>query len=125
MKLVKLYANKNFKNVEFTPEFNVVLATIFEKKKKKDTHNLGKTSLIHVINFILLGSFNENVFGNSIFQGVVFYGELSLNSGKYLVVRRDIDTNTKISFKINDTRITEFTIPQSWDEENLPFKKAR
>jgi uncharacterized protein YydD (DUF2326 family) len=125
MKLVKLYANKNFKNVEFNPEFNVVLATIFEKKKKKDTHNLGKTSLIHVINFILLGSFNKSVFGNSIFEGVVFYGELLLNSGKYLILRRDIDTNTKISFKVNDAQSDGFKAPQSWDDENLPFDKAR
>lgn len=55
MKLVKIYANKSFKNIEFHSQFNVVMATIFDKKSKKDTHNLGKTSLIHVINFILVG----------------------------------------------------------------------
>lgn len=125
MKLVKIYANKNFKNIEFESEFNVVMANIFEKQKKKDTHNLGKTSLIHVINFILLGSFNKKIFGNKIFNGVVFYGELALNNGNYLIVKREIDTNTKISFKISDTKSKGFVIPQSWDDENLAFDKAR
>jgi uncharacterized protein YydD (DUF2326 family) len=125
MKLVKIYANKNFKNIEFESEFNVVIATIFEKQKKKDTHNLGKTSLIQVINFILLGSFNKKIFGNKIFNGVVFYGELALNNGNYLIVKREIDTNTKISFKTNDTKYKGFVIPQNWDDENLAFEKAR
>lgn len=125
MKLVKIYANKNFKNVEFEPKFNTVLATIFEKNKKKDTHNLGKSSLIHVINFILLGSLNKKIFGHKIFHGVVFYGELALNDGRFLIIKREIDTNTKISFKINASKTQGFTIPQSWDDENLAFDKAR
>lgn len=125
MKLVKIYANKNFKNVEFEPEFNTVLATIFEKNKKKDTHNLGKSSLIHVINFILLGSLNKKIFGHEIFLGVVFYGELALNDGRFLIIKREINTNTKISFKINASKTQGFSIPQSWDDENLAFDKAR
>lgn len=125
MKLVKIYANKNFKNVEFEPKFNTVLATIFEKNKKKDTHNLGKTSLIHVINFILLGSLNKKIFGHKIFHGVVFYGELALNDGRFLIIKREIDTNTKISFKINTAKTQGFTIPHSWDDENIAFDKAR
>lgn len=125
MKLVKIYANKNFKNIEFNPKFNVVLATINDKLNKKDTHNLGKTSLIHVINFILLGSFNKKIFDNNIFQGVSFYGELQLNNGQYLTIRREIDTNTKISFKISDNKSHSFNLPTEWDEENLPFEKSR
>lgn len=125
MKLVKIYANKNLKNIEFEPEFNVVIATISEKQKKKDTHNLGKTSLIHVINFILLGSFNKKIFGNKIFNGVVFYGELALNNGSYLIIKREIDPNTKISFKINDTKTKGFLIHKNWDDENFAFDKAR
>ncbi|UZT96310.1 DUF2326 domain-containing protein [Chryseobacterium fluminis] len=125
MKLVKIYANKNLKNIEFNPKFNVVLATINDKLNKKDTHNLGKTSLIHVINFILLGSFNKKIFENDIFRGVIFYGELKLNNGQYLTIRREIDTNTKISFKIDDNKSQNFNPPIIWDEENLPFDKSR
>jgi uncharacterized protein YydD (DUF2326 family) len=125
MKLLKIYANKNFKNIEFEPEFNVILASTQEKNKKKDTHSLGKTSLIHVINFILLGSFNKKIFGNEIFKGVVFYGELALNDGKYLIIKRGIDTNSKLSFKINEVKSQDFKILESWDEENVSFDKAQ
>ncbi|SIR07650.1 DUF2326 domain-containing protein [Chryseobacterium sp. RU33C] len=125
MKLVKIYANKNFKNIEFNAKFNVVLAIINDKLNKKDTHNLGKTSLIHVINFILLGSFNKKIFENAIFNGVIFYGELKLNSGQYLTIRRGIDTNTKISFKLSDDKSKSFDAPSIWDEENIPFEKSR
>lgn len=125
MKLVKIYANKNFKNIKFDSKFNVVLATITDKVNKKDTHNLGKTSLIHVINFVLLGSFNKKVFGNDIFKDVVFYGEIELNDGRYLIIRRSIVNNTKISFKINNRKSIGFLVPDNWDEENLAFEKSR
>lgn len=125
MKLVKIFANRNFKNVEFNSSFNVVLAEISNLKDKKDTHNLGKTSLIHVINFILLGGFNKKIFGNKIFKGMVFCGEIELNNGNYLIVKRAIENNTKISFKISKTKNQGFEIPNDWDEENVAFEKSR
>ena len=42
-----------------------------------------------------------------------------------MILRREIDTNTKISFKINDRKSNGFIIPESWDEENLAFDKSR
>lgn len=125
MKLVKIFANKNFKNVEFNSSFNIVLAEISNLKEKKDTHNLGKTSLIHVINFILLGGFNKKIFGNKIFKDMVFFGEIELNNGNYLIIKRAIENNTKISFKINKTKNQGFEIPNDWDEENIAFERSR
>jgi uncharacterized protein YydD (DUF2326 family) len=66
MKIVKVYSNKNFKNIEFKENFNAIIAFI-QSKEKKDTHNLGKTSLIRVIDFLLLASIDKNkdkLFGN-------------------------------------------------------------
>lgn len=127
MKLVKVFSNKNFKNVQFNEHFNVVLATITDTINKKDTHNLGKTSLVHVINFLLLSKFEngKGLLGNKIFAEQIFYLEISLNSGKYLVIKRAIDAPTKISFKLNDTQLTDFTAPSTWTEEDLPFEKAK
>ena len=126
MRIVKIYANKNFRNIEFNSLFNVVLATIFDRVKKKDVHNLGKTSLIHVINFLLLGSFDSKVFGNKkVFTGVIFYGEIELNNGQFLTIRREINNPTKISFKLSDLRTIGFNPPQSWDVENVAFDKSR
>lgn len=126
MKISKIYSNKNFKNIEFNERFNAIVAFI-ESDKKEDTHNLGKTSLIRVIDFLLLSSFDKNtdkLLGNDIFIGQEFYGELKLNSGKYLLIKRSINTPTKISFKLNDSKLNNFELDIDWDEE-LTLKKAK
>ena len=126
MKISKIYSNKNFKNIEFNENFNAIVAFI-ESDKKEDTHNLGKTSLIRVIDFLLLSSFDKNtdkLLGNDIFIGQEFYGELKLNSGKYLLIKRSINTPTKISFKLNDSKLNNFELDINWDEE-LTLKKAK
>ncbi|MCD6578393.1 DUF2326 domain-containing protein [bacterium] len=127
MKIVKVYSNKNFKNIEFKENFNAIIAFI-QSKEKKDTHNLGKTSLIRVIDFLLLASIDKNkdkLFGNDIFIGQSFFGEFKLNSGKYLVIKRSVDTPTKISFKTNTTKLENFQTNLIWDIEDISFKKAK
>ena len=60
MKISKIYSNKQFTNIEFNEDFNVIVGKIFDKsKKEKDTHNLGKTALIFVIDFLLLKEFDR------------------------------------------------------------------
>ena len=127
MKIIKLYSNKNFKNIEFNENFNAIIAYI-QSNKKKDTHNLGKTSLIRIIDFLLLSKINKNkdkLFGNSIFIGQSFYGEFKLNNGKFLIIKRDVDTPTKISFKLNEVKLSSFTTNILWDEEDISFNKAK
>lgn len=126
MKISKIYSNKNFKNVEFNEKFNAVIAFI-ESNKKNDTHNLGKTSLIRVIDFLLLSSYNnktDRLLGNNLFIDQDFYAELKLNNGKYLVIKRCINTATKISFKLNSSKLNGFKFNINWDEE-LTLKKAK
>ncbi|SHI72976.1 Uncharacterized protein YydD, contains DUF2326 domain [Tangfeifania diversioriginum] len=105
--------------------FNVVLARISDMESKDDAHNLGKTSLVHVINFLLLGKFNKNFFENELFNGQIFYGEIELNSGKFLILRRQVDFPTKISFKLNENKQNDFNVPESWDYEDIGFEKAQ
>jgi uncharacterized protein YydD (DUF2326 family) len=113
--------------VRFDEHFNVVLAEIQDKTKKKDTHNLGKTSLIHVINFLLLSAFSKKkgLLSNDVFAGQTFYLEIQLNSGKYLVIKRSINAATKISFKLNDIQLPDYTPPADWDSVDLPFNEAK
>lgn len=128
MKLVKLFANDNFKNIEFSSDFNVIIATIFDKAKEKDTHNLGKTSLIRVIDFLLLAKYSgeiKKLFDRPLFAHQEFYGEFLMNDGKYLVIRRCIDKPTKISFKLSINALEGFIAPEHWDEEDLPFERSR
>lgn len=127
MKLVRVFSNKNFTNIKFDERFNVVLATIQDVANKKDTHNLGKTSLVRVIDFLLLGEFSKKkgLLSNEFFGGQVFYLEILLNSGRFLVIRRSIDGATRISFHIDDIPLNDFIAPTSWDEEDLAIDKAK
>ena len=127
MKLIKVFSDGPFKNVKFNEGYNIVLATIHDKENKKDTHNLGKTSLLVVIDFLLLSTFTNKspILANPIFSTQTFFLELLLNSGKYLVIRRGIEKPSKISFKLNEIPLTNFDIPTEWDEENVAFEEAK
>ncbi len=131
MKLVKIYTNgKPFHNTRFNPGFNVILGEPKERKnKEKDTHNLGKSLLIDLLDFLLLKEINsvrDHIFKKhkAKFAGYVFYLEIKLNSGKFLVIRRGIDKRSKISFKLNPTELDGFDQAPRWDHENLPLDKA-
>lgn len=126
MKIRKIYSNKNFKNIEFNEKFNAIVASK-QSSEKKDTHGLGKSTLIRVIDFLLISSYNKNtdkLLGNNLFIGQEFYGEFKLNNGKYLVIKRSINSATKVFFKLNDYILDGFNLDIEWDEE-LTFKKAR
>ena len=127
MKLLKIFSDKNFQNVCLNEHFNVVLAKTQDKVSKTDTHGLGKTSLIRVIDFLLLGRFDakKGLLSNKIFYGQTFYLEIKLNDEQYLVIKRSINTPTLISFKLNNVALADFTPPQSWDNIDLTFDKAK
>lgn len=131
MKLCKIYSDQenHFHNIEFHDGLNVILAQITDKSKtEKDTHNLGKTLLISVIDFLLLKSISNKhqyFLTKGGFEGQSFFGELRLNDGKYLVIRRGVDAPTKISFKVNDQRLRGFQTKFDWDKEDLPFEEAK
>ncbi len=127
MKLIKVFSDGPFKNVKFNEGYNIVLATIHDKENKKDTHNLGKTSLLVVVDFLLLSTYTNKspILANPIFSTQTFFLELLLNSGKYLIIRRGIEKPSKISFKLNEIPLTNFDIPTEWDEENVAFEEAK
>ncbi len=127
MKLIKIFSDGQFKNVKFNEGYNVVLATIHDKENKKDTHNLGKTSLLVVIDFLLLSTFTKKspILANPIFSTQTFFLELLLNSGKYLIIRRSLEKPSRISFKLNDVPLGDCEIPTEWDQENVAFEEAK
>lgn len=127
MKLIKVFSDGQFKNVSFNHGYNIVLATIHDKTNKRDTHNLGKTSLLVVIDFMLLGTYGKTfpVLSNQTFENQTFYLEILLNSGHYLIIKRSVAKASRISFKLNETALTDYTAPNEWDKENVAFKTAR
>lgn len=133
MKLSKLYSNKKgFKNIEFNLKgLNIIYADVSTPTDhKKNSHNLGKTLLSRIIDFLLLKGSPNNRFlastgGTNKFSEYVFYLEIKLNSGFFLTIRRSVRESSKISFSFSNQRTENFIPPQNWDEEELSFAKAK
>lgn len=127
MKLSQLYSNKSFKNIIFNDGVNLVLAKVTKKLDlNKDSHNLGKTTLISVIDFMLLKEVKEDhmfKIYHEKFSGYVFFLEVLLNQGEYLTIKRAVDAPTKVSFKVTKVS-TNLLFEEDWDKKNISFEKA-
>ncbi len=129
MKLSQLYCNDNrFHNVKFNLGVNLVLGKVFRKyDTDKDSHNLGKSTLVDLLDFMLLKEVDQyHIFRrfSGLFSGHVFYLEIILPNGKYMTIRRSVAEATKISFLTTETSIV-CGDATTWDKEGLPFKSAK
>lgn len=135
MKLSKLYCNdEKFKNIKFNLKgLNVIYADVKSQPiEKKNSHDLGKTKLAELIDFLLIKEIDRKHFllktkeqGTSIFDDFIFYLEVQLNSGKYLTIKRSVGQHTKTSFSLSFSSTHNFTPPTIWVHENLGYKKAK
>lgn len=132
MKLSKLYSNKPdlFKSVTFESGLNVVLAEIrLPENKNKDTHNLGKTTLGYLLNFVLLAKRNPKFFlfkHSDLFKNFVFFLEIELLNGSYITVRRSVENASKVSFRKHEADRQNFVdSPETaWNHLDVPFKRS-
>ncbi len=133
MKISKLYCNKPdlFGPIEFLPGLNVVMGEIrLPENRKKDTHNLGKTTLCRLLDFGFLEGRDPKFFlfkHFDLFKDFIFFLEIELADASYLTVRRGVEEATKISFKKHEARHQDFSsLPEgSWDHLELLFERAR
>jgi uncharacterized protein YydD (DUF2326 family) len=133
MKLSRLYSNRPevFQSVEFSAGLNVVIAEIrVPENRKKDTHNLGKSTLGRMLDFCFLAGRDAKFFlfkHLDKFKDFVFFLEIELADASYLTVRRSVEEATKISFKKHQARHQDFsTLPDSeWDHVEMAFERAR
>lgn len=124
MKFMQIYSdNSKFKSFRFNEGLNVILGKItHEENRKIDTHNLGKSTLISVLDFMLLKCIDKNhMFKKHIdkFKDFTFFLEIKLNSGKYITIKRSVKNNTKISFKIHSNKYQNYINETHWDYEDL------
>lgn len=131
MKIRRIYCSdeSQFHNMVFVDGFNVIQAEITDRSdEKKDTHNLGKTLLINLIDFLMLkqiASKKKFFLTKGGFEGQVFFAELQLNSDRYLIIRRSVDAPSKISFRRSKKAIQSFNANLVWDEEDMALGKAQ
>lgn len=129
MKLVRIYANKLFHNIKFSETgLNVILGQITNRQiKSKDTHNLGKTLLCDLIDFMLLKKTDKDIFllKHEEFEGCVFFIEILLNDSSYLVIRRSVDEPQRVCLKKSTQPLNSFDITISeWDYEDITIPDA-
>jgi uncharacterized protein YydD (DUF2326 family) len=133
MKLSKLYTNRPdlFEPLTFNSGLSVVLAEIrLPENRKKDTHNLGKTTLGQLIDFGLLAGRKPNFFlfrHSELFREFVFFLEIEILDSSFVTVRRSVEHHSRIAFKRHATPGMDLTdLPEaSWDHSDVPFDKAK
>ena len=108
MKLSRLYTNdpELFPDIAFRGGFNVVFARVENPlAEEEDSHNLGKSFLIRVIDFALLGGIdkshpfrkNSDRFGH-----LVFYLEVETPDGQFVTVRRAVTGRASIFVEVRE-----------------------
>lgn len=122
MRLIKLYSNNSlFRTVQFKRNLNLVLGIINNPDDiENDAHNLGKTTLIKLIDFMLLKSVDKKFFLLKCpdFLNDIFYLEVQNNDNKFITIRRSVLKNTKISLKYSNNDITCDELTE-WDYTDL------
>lgn len=125
MKINKIYSNKEIMEpVLFKDGLNIILGDIKGTGTLKDEHNLGKTSLVHLIDFLLLKRVTkENIFGRfkNKFEGWIFFIELKLPSGKFLTIKRAVSKANVVSFKEHTVPDQDYSKEEEWDYDEMPM----
>lgn len=126
MKLSKLYCNdKRFKTVYFKEGFNLILGNV-NNKNKNDTHNLGKTTLVEIINYMLLKKKNHFFSGKTkeeIFKEFEFFLEVELDKS-FVTIKRSIK-NPKISLQVHNEKNQDFIDFENWDFKDIKLDIAK
>jgi uncharacterized protein YydD (DUF2326 family) len=101
--------------------------------REGDSHNLGKTTLIALIDFLLLKDItnSENFLDKhkERFKDFVFFMELALHDGGFVTIRRAVGTPTRIGLKrtaasLPDARTVDADAWDHWDIALAPARQA-
>jgi uncharacterized protein YydD (DUF2326 family) len=133
VKLRALYSNRDdrFSPISFRDGLNVVFAQVRDPAVlERDSHNLGKTFLIDVIDFALLGDLEkEHPFRVHVdlFGEFVFFIEVRTHAGKYVTVRREVKPRQRISMNVSaDSGGRLCDVPTAnWSFPSLTLQGAR
>lgn len=132
MKLSLLYANdpQLFPQIVFNESLNVIFAQVTNPVDlNRDSHNLGKTFLISVIDFALLGDIDKNHPFRTVkeFSDLVFFLCIRTNSGNFVTVKRPVTAKKNVAIHIDRVEVQDLSgLPDlDWTESNLSLDRAR
>nr|WP_294564569.1 DUF2326 domain-containing protein [uncultured Rhodopila sp.] len=137
MQISRIYSNKPniFPSIEFNyradaVRLNVVYGEVHHPADEKRTsHNLGKTTLLHLIDFMMLkGQSSEHfLFAHKErFETFIFFIEIALNDGSYATIRRSPAAATKIALKKHSEPGLKFAdvAEDFWDHADIAIENA-
>jgi uncharacterized protein YydD (DUF2326 family) len=137
MQISRIYSNKpnifppidlNY-GVEAT-RLNVIYGEVHHPAdEKKTSHNLGKTSLLHLIDFLLLKGQSAEHFlfkNKDRFEPFIFFIELALNDGTFATIRRSPANASKIALKKHSEHGLQFieVTEDFWDHSEIAIENA-
>lgn len=132
MRLSRIYSDRpQFRPVNFTDGLNVVVAEIrLPENRKRDTHNLGKTTLGRMLDYCFLSGRDAGFFlfkHIEIFGDFTFFLEVGLPDGTFVTIRRGVEHSSRISFKRHDSPGQDFSVlpEEGWDHADVPFERAK
>lgn len=134
MKLRYLGSNapEQFPAIHFRDGLNVVFAKVQDPHTLvEDAHNLGKTFLISVIDFALLGGINkDHPFKRKpeVFGDFVFTLTIETPSGTYVTIRRPVQGRSAIRLHRHNEKSVEEALDmpdEAWTESKLSVRRAR
>jgi uncharacterized protein YydD (DUF2326 family) len=132
MQISRIYSNKPdiFAPIEFNCEGNAIQLNIIygevrhPSDQKRDSHNLGKTTLLHLIDFLLLKGTSPEHFlvrNKERFEDFVFFIELALRAGDFATVRRGAGDPNRVAMTRHLEAGLELaaTADDAWDHPDL------
>jgi uncharacterized protein YydD (DUF2326 family) len=132
VRLVSLYSNREevFPPIDFHDGVNAIFAKVQDARKRdRDSHNLGKTFLIEVIDFTLLKTIDKShTFRkfSDLFGDFVFFLQILTPSGESVTVRRAVEGKKPCSIYVaNVPHGNLVDLPEDqWTEAGLSVPKA-
>lgn len=134
MRLSSLYCNLAaiFPRIDFKDGINVILGEIrVPENRKKDTHNLGKSTLGILIDYCLLRDRDRDELfmhqHEEVFKDFEFFLEFEQYNGGFVTIRRCVRAPTKISLVRHAIGRSDFTgLPdEGWDHTRIPLNTAK
>ena len=138
MQISRIYTNRDslFTPIEFNAKnlssrLNVIFAEVKRKKARTgDSHNLGKTTLIGLLDFLLLKDITRSDhflykhMGR--FNGFVFFLELAIHGGGYVTIRRSVSNPISIALVKFPASADHAQLPEDqWNHWDIGLKPAR
>jgi uncharacterized protein YydD (DUF2326 family) len=137
MEISRIYSNKPdiFAPIVFNCEENSIRLNIIygevrhPSDQKRDSHNLGKTTLLHVIDFLLLKGTSPEHFlvrNKETFQDFIFFIELALRAGDFATVRREAGNPNRVAMTrhLEDGLDLATAADDVWDHPDLSREDA-